>query len=133
NNVFTGSNTFSKFNNHIYLDGTKYALSSAGIQAAHDGADCPASGCIIDVGPNSFNLTSPVTFTKPVCLVGAGIPVTVLTYIPATGIAFNFSPNGFRACFQGIQLVTSTSTSSVGVQYTAVSEGLIFNSMVHGF
>lgn len=110
------------------VDGTKFALTAAGIQAAHD--DLPAGGGQIIV-PVGFNLTAGTVFTKPTCLFGSGQAMTTFNYTPATGVAFTWSGTG--GCYDHFTLTTSTSTTSQGIQITNASEVFGNNVNIHGF
>ena len=72
----TGSTTMAVWNNVIVVDGTTYAATGAGIQAAIDAL--PAEGGKVFIPEGTYSITSTITVPSNVWLEGAGASSTVL-------------------------------------------------------
>lgn len=79
NNSFTGTNTASQFNNILWMDGTTYPLTAAGLQSALNVTAANGGGTVI-IG-NMYNASgnqaislgsTTITLPPSVCLVGMG-------------------------------------------------------------
>lgn len=94
NNNWTGINTFPKINNVIYVDGTKYPLTAAGINAALTACTTGSSHQLF-LPPMSIIATAQIAWSGNTCdLEGAGRGVTVITAGPGMANITLIVPSG---------------------------------------
>jgi hypothetical protein len=97
-------------------------------------SDCPSTGCALLVAAGAYNDATAATITKPVAITCPGEwDATVITWTPATGVAFTFSTVNKSALFDGCTVKTSTSTTSLAVKFAYTNEFTISRTHLNGF
>jgi hypothetical protein len=146
NNTFTGTNTFPQINGVIFIDGTHYPCTSAGIISAISAAivatisTVDARGCPnlpitaeIDVGNSSFY---PITLLVPTygswaignlggssCGIKVFSKSSVLGDAPAGTAAFSLIPNAEATLYAALCTDPSPASGASYVHITGVSAG----------
>lgn len=129
-----GKSSLPLINNYIYVDGTKYAYTAAGIQAAINDANSAAGSGVagtvilpptVTFGGNQIVLgATGLTLPSSVCLVGAGPNNTILRFNSTIGNAITLAAGTTYACLRDLTLSFSASaTSGVGIGISGNSGG----------
>lgn len=153
--VFSGSTTVGKFNNAIYVDGTKYPLTQTGIQSAFTDACAitggPGPGADVYFPPMSVSLVltsgQQFTVTCNLHLHGAGDYSTRFLVAAGVGVGvptFRFKPNNVAAqsdiLIEGIEVTSADGISGgdaflfdgTGAGISGPNNSVVRKNRVHG-
>jgi hypothetical protein len=131
--AFTGAVTATSFNKFIYVDGTTYALTAAGIVSAISAANANGGGTVI-IGPQGSSTiamgSTSLTIPSNVCLMGGGPgQQTTLRWNSSIVNAIILSAGTVNSCVENLTLSfpTAAAASAFRISSSDVSE-VLFNT-----
>lgn len=121
----SGSSTFANMNGIIVVDGTTYAATSAGIQAAIDAL--PSTGGIVYLPAGTYSLTTGITLDTGCWLKGAGTEATILSWASTSGTMITALSETRVRCSDFRISSSVAGVSSIGISYSNCTDSSMFN------